>query len=480
MSTSIPDRAAEIPQSAAPAMIQHHDLVQTSADTQVRKEARSQRRKSGHRRRKVVGVTLLALAAAGGSAVFALAVIPHNDNDHNDNDHHDLVETSADTEVRKEARPQRRRSGRRRRKVVGVTLLALAAAGGVVTVTQPFSADAAAPAPGVDPSNLATVREGALAAQVNQSGTLSYAAQSDGSPYTAVNHIDGIYTSVPTIGQAIACGDVIYTVGDTSVPLLCGDRPFYRDLSYGNEGWDVVTLNKNLVELGYATSSEIDPASDFFGGATESALKELQEKIGAEETGRLRLGHAVALPGPLRVGTVVAKLGTRGAPGTPVIEATSSGRQVTVALNASQQSQVEVGDVVLITLPNLETTPGKVSRIGAVVSSAGEDSQSPGTPGAASSTVPIYITLDRPEDAGTLDEAPVQVGITTDGVDQALIVPVTALAGKAGGGYVVERVDAQGTRTAVPVTLGLFDNANGLVQVTGELAAGDRVVVPST
>jgi hypothetical protein len=32
----------------------------------------------------------------------------------------------------------------------------------------------------------------------------------------------------------------------------------------------------------------------------------------------------------------------------------------------------------------------------------------------------------------------------------------------------------------VPVTLGLFDNADGLVQVSGNLAAGDRVMVPAT
>lgn len=419
MSTDLPDRAAEIPENADPAMIPPDDFVETSTDMEVRKEARPQRRKTGRKKLAVLSVTLVTLAAAGG--------------------------------------------------VTGMT-----------PVTSPFFAGAAPPTPAIDPSTLATVREGALSAQVNQSGTLSYAGQGDGSPYTAINQIKGIYTSVPTTGQAIACGDVIYTVADYPVSLLCGDRPFYRNLFRGDEGWDVVTLNKNLVELGYATSSEIDPTSDYFGSATESALKELQEKIGAKESGTLLLGDAVALPGPLRVGKVVAMLGTSGTPGMPVIEATSSGRQITVALNASQQAQVEVGDIVLVTLPNLTTTPGKVSRVGAVVSSAGEDDQSPGTPGAASLTVPIYITLDKPEDAGTLDEAPVQVQITTDGVDQALIVPVTALAGKAGGGYVVERVDEQGVRTTVPVTLGLFDNANGLVQVTGELAAGDRVVVPST
>ena len=42
------------------------------------------------------------------------------------------------------------------------------------------------------------------------------------------------------------------------------------------------------------------------------------------------------------------------------------------------------------------------------------------------------------------------------------------------------RRDANGARHLVPVTLGLFDDADGLVQATGSgLAAGQRVVVPA-
>ena len=40
---------------------------------------------------------------------------------------------------------------------------------------------------------------------------------------------------------------------------------------------------------------------------------------------------------------------------------------------------------------------------------------------------------------------------------------------------------ARATNHLVPVSLGLFDDADGLVQVTGPgLAAGQEVVVPST
>jgi hypothetical protein len=66
-------------------------------------------------------------------------------------------------------------------------------------------------------------------------------------------------------------------------------------------------------------------------------------------------------------------------------------------------------------------------------------------------------------------------------VDDALSVPVNALLALAGGGYAVEIVDADGIHHLAPVSLGLFDDADGLVQVSGAgLSAGQHIVVPST
>jgi multidrug efflux pump subunit AcrA (membrane-fusion protein) len=79
-----------------------------------------------------------------------------------------------------------------------------------------------------------------------------------------------------------------------------------------------------------------------------------------------------------------------------------------------------------------------------------------------------------------LDQAPVQVNITTRGVANALSVPVTAIVGKSGDGFAVEVVRMGGGRELVTVKLGLFDDADGRVQVEGDLRQGDRVVVPSS
>lgn len=371
--------------------------------------------------------------------------------------------------------PVKPRRRRRRSVRVGAAVLVLAVAAGIVVATKPFGEGNKPAPPTTGASSLATVRRGSLASQVDQSGTLSYVAQDDGTPYSVVGNATGIYTWVPSTGDEIKCGKVLYWVGDTPVMLLCGKWPAYRDLSEGDSGKDVRELNRNLVKLGYADRSELDPDSKYFGAETAAALEKLQDKIGADETGSLKLGAAVFLPGPLRITKAMAKLGTNARPGEQVAQATSTDRQVTVGLDASQQSQVKVGDKVQITLPDNRTTSGKVDRIGAVASSSGsKDSDS------SSATIPVYVTLQRPKDAGSLDQAPVRVEITTAGVKDALIVPVTALSGQAGGGYSVEKVDARGVHSVVPVTLGLFDNADGLVQVSGSLSGGDRVVVPAS
>jgi multidrug efflux pump subunit AcrA (membrane-fusion protein) len=95
-------------------------------------------------------------------------------------------------------------------------------------------------------------------------------------------------------------------------------------------------------------------------------------------------------------------------------------------------------------------------------------------------TIPVTVTLADPGAAGTLDQAPVTVYITTASAKDALVVPVEALLAQAPGGYDVEVAGPGNTRRYVPVTTGIFDDAYGLVQVTGALTPGEQVVVPAT
>lgn len=334
--------------------------------------------------------------------------------------------------------------------------------------TDPAAAQEAA-------ASTAKVEQGKLAAMVTVNGTLTYQARADGSPYKVIGRAAGTYTALPDPGDEIDCGQVLYRVDQRPVLLLCGAVPAFRTLSTGVEGKDVAQLNRNLHTLGYDRKAgvAIDPGDDHFTSATQLALKQTQHDEGLIVTGHLDAADAVFLPTSVRIAQVSATLGGPARQNSPVLQATSDTLQVQAELDSSQQGQVKTGQHARITLPGNRSVTAVVDRLGTVAQPGG-DGQDVG-----SATIRAYLRLDDPAQAGELDGAPVQVAITTRGVENALSVPVTAIVAKSGGGYAVEAVGPGGRRTLVPVKLGLFDTASGRVQVQGDVHAGDDVVVPS-
>ena len=364
--------------------------------------------------------------------------------------------------------------------------------GGLLAAADGPQTTAATPSPAV---STARVERRALSAAVSLEGTLTFRAGPEGSPYLAIDQAEGVYTELPGAGQVIPQGHVLYRVSGSPVVLLRGATPAYRDLGAGMRGADVAELNADLVALGYASRAQLDPTSGLFGSATTMALERLQAALGLTESGTLRLGQVVFEPTTLRVTAVSAQLGGTAQRGQTVLQGTSTTREVEVGLDVSQQPDVTVGGKVTITLPDDRTTAGVVFAIGKVATCPpiqGADGRivgatAPGTDSCASAsagssatpTVTVDVALADPAAASTWDQAPVQVRITTARLASALVVPVTALLARPGGGYAVELVGRSGIHRLVAVSLGLFDDADGLVQVTGSgLTAGDHVVVP--
>jgi hypothetical protein len=359
-----------------------------------------------------------------------------------------------------------------------LAVVALAAGGAAAAGVGPLRGRAAAGStpPSVDSTAataLASVTRRTLLDRSQQDATLGYAGS-----YSVVNQAHGTITALPSVGQVIRPGQVLYRADGAPVVLLRGSVPAYRTLSKGLTGADVKQLNAALVALGKASSDELDPASDEFSAATVTALKKLQDALGVTQTGRLDLGQAVFLPGAVRITSLPATLGTPAGPGAVVLQATSTARLVTIALDVAAQSEFKAGDKVTITLPGGTETPGVVSSVSKVATKSSSDNADPNA--TTTSTINVEVTPTKPAETGTYDQADVTVSITTGSVKNALTVPVNALLALAGGGYAVE-IDAGGTRHLVPVTVGLFDGSAGLVQVTGPgLAAGQHVVVPAS
>jgi HlyD family secretion protein len=418
---------------------------------------------------------------------------------------------AAATDTAAGSRSAVRRPRRRLGWLAAVGAAVLIAGAATLWLAGPFRPPKPPAGPGPDPTSMATVVERSLSSQTEVSGTLGYsgnysvvvasgASQSSGSGQGSAaagqgssqssSQPAGTFTALPAVGQVVRRGQSLYSVSGSPVALLYGPTPAYRSLSEGMSGSDVRELNANLIALGDATSAELGRDSDSFSAATASALDRFQGRLGVAQTGTLPLGQAVYLPSAALVNSVSATLGGPAQAGAAVLQATSLTRQVTAQLDATEQSDVKAGQHVSITLPDNQTTPGVVTSVGTVASDpsgtgdGGSGSSSAGSTGGGSgsgssaATINVYVKPADPAALGPLDQAPVQVAITTATVDNALVVPIDALLAEPDG-YAVEVAAARGARRLVPVELGLFDDADGLVQVTGtRLSAGQRVVVP--
>jgi hypothetical protein len=306
----------------------------------------------------------------------------------------------------------------------------------------------------------------------------------------------GTYTWLPQVGRVVGEDQPLYALDGVKVPLLYGGLAAYRAFFVGMaDGADVGQLARDLVGLGFGAG--LAP-SDHYSAATAAAVGRWQAALGLAVTGQVLLGQAVFEPGPLRVTTVTPTVGqsTGGAGGASasaasVLTATSTTPVVTVDLPVTQEYLVKPGDAVSVVLPDgASSVAGRVATVGQVAVCPGGTGtgtgsntadQSPcGSSGSGNSSTPtvtVTVTLDRAPAGATLDQAPVNVNITTDRADHVLAVPVNALLALAGGGFGVEVV-AGAASHLLAVTTGLYSST--LVQVSGAgLAAGMRVQVPS-
>jgi multidrug efflux pump subunit AcrA (membrane-fusion protein) len=359
--------------------------------------------------------------------------------------------------------------GRRRWVILGVVVVVAA---GAVSAwrTGVFSPAASSPTgQGAPPPATAAVTRQDISATTPVSATLGYAGS-----YPVRGHGDGTLTWLPSTGQVIRQGHALYKIDNGSpVTLLYGGIPAWRSLYEGVTGGDVTQLNHDLVALGDADSADISALGwDYFSWETQVGVEKLQSHLGVSSpSGSLPLGSMVFEPEAIRVSQVTGSLG--GPASGPVLAATSDRHVVTISLDVSQQSEVKTGDKVTVTLPNGTPARGAVSSVGKVATT----SQAGGN---TTTTIPVQVTLTDPRAAGTLDQAPVTVNITTGSARNVLVVPVTALLAQSSGRYVVEVIGPGNTRRYVPVSPGIFDDNSNTVQVTGALTPGQRVVVAAS
>jgi Putative peptidoglycan binding domain len=320
--------------------------------------------------------------------------------------------------------------------------------------------------------------------QITVTGTLGYqgsysviAPSGSAAPGGAAG--TGTITWLPAAGATVARGEPVYAVNGQPVLLLYGSRPAWRDLAPGViAGQDARQLNRNLAALGFGPGL----AGDQFTPATGQAVADWQQAAGLPVTGTVPLGQVVFLPGRLLVGQLVAAAGGPVPAGTPVLQGTGTTPDVQVPLDPNLAPTVRVGNRVLVTLPNGTADPGVITQISRVAQNPASGSQNQNGQGGQQPVVPATVKLLRPW-RGALDQAQVQVAITSAQDRGVLAVPITALLARPGGQFAVVVLGSGPGRTVrrtVPVRAGLFDEVAGDVEVSGPgLAAGQYVEVPS-
>ncbi|MGW0580115.1 hypothetical protein ACWD25_30065 [Streptomyces sp. NPDC002920] len=417
----------------------------------------------------------------------------------------------------------RRRSARRTALIAGGVVIAVAA-GGVVLVPH-WTEAARSPSKAATPSvSSVVVRRTDLSDSVSMDGTLDY-----GIPRAIGGPSTGTVTWLPAVGATIARGQQLYRVDNRPAVVFYGSTPLYRRLdTVGMVGPDVRVVADNLRALGYdigaqpqagtlVTPSRADAAQES-GGPEESegvekseggeaasgspspavsgnpspaassvpqrvqpgdsvltqglmaAIGRWQRDTRVPETSVLESGDVVVTTGAVRVAQLKVQKGD--AASGELLSVTVTGKRVTVQTSEGDSSAFRKGNAVEVTLPDGSTVPGRISVVGTMIRSGSEDGGDAGSD--LTRTITVVLDEDKARTAVRgIDSAPVQVRFPGRTNKDVLVVPVGALLALSEGGYAVQLRNGK----LIKVTTGLF--AKGLVEISGSVTAGTRVVTTS-
>ncbi|MEM8620136.1 MAG: peptidoglycan-binding protein [Actinomycetota bacterium] len=281
-------------------------------------------------------------------------------------------------------------------------------------------------------------------------GTLRYANTT-----TVTAASDGVVTELVESGQTVVQGDEIYALNGVPAVVFYGDVPLYRELGEGAAGDDVLLLEQNLAALGYHfadVDDDGDPVDEeflvdgVFDTATTDAVVRWQEDLGVEATGIVGPGAVVVLGGPSEVIDVDVSVGDQVQLATPVV-----GLNEVAAVSPGVFAN-SAGEVELLVAPDQPLHAGDV-----VYSIDG---------------VPVTAVVTNAEFERDLSEG------VDDGADVAAIEEMLlALGYDAGGDLVVDETFDEATEEAVIDWQADLENTFEAVDVDGEVALDQIVVV---
>lgn len=353
--------------------------------------------------------------------------------------------------------------------LVATTLLATACGGDDGSVTPAQDGDETAP---TRSTAIATVRD--LIETETLSGTLGF-----GEPRQLPTNTTGIVTALPEDGAVIGFGQALFEVNNLPVVLLRGDIPQYRPFEAGMvDGPDVAQFEQNLVDLDYTADLDLT-VDDEFSDTTGDAIEIMFDELGItdpddddDDIRRVELGLVVFSPTAVRVGGTNVEVGQSITPAVNVLNVTDTEQSVTIDLDANDRALLDEGTAVTIELPGGAEVGGEVVEVAAVATRE----LNPQSGEFSDPTIAVEVGFTEGDPPDGFDAAPVDVTVTETITAGVLTVPASALIALSEGGFAVEIAAADGTSHLVGVEIGTF--VDDVVQITGDVAEGDEVVIP--
>lgn len=292
--------------------------------------------------------------------------------------------------------------------------------------------------------------------------------------------------SIAAVGTPVTTGTVLLRTGGLPVAAIEGDSSAIpvldRDLFVGAEAGSDVRLLEQMLSVGGFDAGGTVVVDDTFDEATATAVLAWWQSIDPAITVDpvdlvVPAGSFVVVPAGLQVGDATVSEGTTLTADATVLTLTSPARIVTTTAPIGDDT-FALGAPIDVEFPDGTISTGTVVAVGTAASNPS------GEPG-ATPTVDISIRVDDiPASVDSFVSIPVTLRVVDTQIDDAFVVPSSALVALAEGGYAIEVITSPATATApaqttlIPVEPTLY--SDGRVVVTGDqVTAGAEVVVPS-
>lgn len=179
----------------------------------------------------------------------------------------------------------------------------------------------------------------------------------------------GVVTGTACVpGERLPSGKAVLSINGAPIIALAADVPFYRDVSWGNEGPDVRSLRGALSAIGYDLAE-----SDAFDRHLYSALRDLQETRHMQHRdGAFHLDDVLWMPPEsTQALTCDVRVGQAYTPGTTLATTASTLQSLTVVPDetrevvAGERAVQVLGVDVTIPASGVLTDPNALSQIAA-------------------------------------------------------------------------------------------------------------------